>query len=494
MITHEHKRTPPRASNALARSLARAGRALAVQGHEALETILRLAVHATRMERAFLAHARRGSPGSEPEILACIRVDVALETQPSRQGLLRALVSPRAWVARSSTTGDAPWDSASVKSLGLQTVIGAPLPGAAEARALLLDSREPATWPAGELLDRTEAFAALLALCLRLAPERRAPGPTGRQARLVADGRRMRALLERAARVARWDLPLLILGETGAGKERLARWIHQASPRAAGPFVPLNCAALPETLVESELFGAVRGAYTGLERDRAGLVHAAAGGTLFLDEVAELSPAAQAKLLRVLQEGCVRALGADRETPVDVRILAATHRALPRMVQEGRFREDLYHRLAVVVLHVPPLRERLEELPQLVRELTADLAARQALAEPVWGSDALAVLMAHSWPGNVRELESVIARSLVEAEGQPIRADHVRAALAAGLPPALEGSGPLERVMIEQALREADGVLYHAARRIGWSRQKLARRMQALGVRLPPRRRTPQPG
>jgi two-component system, NtrC family, response regulator AtoC len=218
---------------------------------------------------------------------------------------------------------------------------------------------------------------------------------------------------EMAATVAGHPTSVLIQGPTGTGKELLARFLHDSSPRSSEPFVPVNCGAIPEGLIEAEFFGVRRGAYTGAERDRPGLFEAASGGTLFLDEVGELPEALQVKLLRVLQEGVVRRLGSDAETAVDVRIVAATNRDLEAEVRAGRFREDLFYRLAVVTLEVPALRDRPEDLALLVDHLLARHARRLGVVVPAVTAGARAALLAHDWPGNVRELENVLERALI---------------------------------------------------------------------------------
>lgn len=230
----------------------------------------------------------------------------------------------------------------------------------------------------------------------------------------------MRRVLHVAARVAPLDLTVLISGESGVGKERLARWLHQASPRVTHPFVAVNCGAFPDTLLESELFGHARGAFTGAVGDRRGVFEAAQGGTLFLDEIGEVSPAMQIRLLRVLQEREVRRVGETKARPVDVRLIAATNRDLLAEIAQQRFRLDLYYRLRVVDLCVPPLRERPEELLGLAHELLARTAAR--FRRPVVGytPQALDRVLAYQWPGNIRELEHSIERACALAPGSEI--------------------------------------------------------------------------
>lgn len=233
----------------------------------------------------------------------------------------------------------------------------------------------------------------------------------------------MRRLVSIAARVAEVDSTVLIIGESGVGKERLARYIHGCSPRAAGPFIPVNCGALPDALFESELFGHARGAFTGALHDRPGLFEAAHGGTLLLDEVGDVPLPMQVKLLRVLQDYQVRRVGENRERRVDTRIIAATNRNLAQEVAEGRFRRDLFYRLRVVELDVPPLRERQEDLRGLAQALLARVVAR--LRRPITGytAEALDEMLRYQWPGNVRELENAVERACALATGELIDVD-----------------------------------------------------------------------
>jgi DNA-binding NtrC family response regulator len=283
-------------------------------------------------------------------------------------------------------------------------------------------------------------------------------------------------------RIAPTSLPVLVQGESGSGKEGVSRALHRLGPRSAGPFVAINCTAVTESLLEAELFGAVRGAYTGLDRDRPGLLRQAHDGTLFLDEVGDMPPAMQAKLLRVLESGRVRPVGGVHESVVDVRIVAATHRDLRRWVEDGRYRADLYYRLAVLRVDVPPLRERIEDLPALVADLAPRLERDTGCSSVRLAPEAWQALRTYSWPGNVRELHASLARALLRAGGGEILARHLELAPAGATPQLVVGAS-LEQSMVRAALREAGGSIALAASRIGWSRQKLYRRMHALGVR-----------
>jgi transcriptional regulator with PAS, ATPase and Fis domain len=288
-------------------------------------------------------------------------------------------------------------------------------------------------------------------------------------------------MMDWVRRIAPTGLPVLVQGESGSGKERVCRALHDLGPRRSGAFVAVNCAALTETLLEAELFGATRGAYTGLDRDTPGLIRQADGGTLFLDEVGDMPPPMQAKLLRVLESGRVRPVGGTSETFVDLRLVAATHRDLRRRIDAHLFRNDLYYRLAVLRVDVPPLRARLDDLPALVADLETRLTRDTGCASVRLASEAWEALRSHPWPGNVRELHATLARALLRSGGGEVHACHLRLSPTPALPePAAEGGR--ESSMIEGALREACGSIAGAASLIGWTRQKLYRRMQALEI------------
>ncbi len=306
------------------------------------------------------------------------------------------------------------------------------------------------------------------------------------------------AVKDKARRAARAGSPVLILGETGTGKELLAHAIHAASPRATGPFVAVNIAAIPETLLESEFFGVAPGAYTGAERKgRSGKFELAQGGTLFLDEIGDMSPALQAKLLRALQEKEIEPVGSNRLIAIDVRIIAATSRQLQKEVDEGRFRADLFYRLNVMTLDVPPLRERLEDLP-LISEALADSLARQ-LGEHPRGISAAALeyLARHPWPGNVRELSNVLERALLMSDADRLeRADFEQILPGLAQLPSTEpiqtGARTLdqlqqdtERRAIAAAIAAARGNKAQAARSLGISRASLYEKIATLGIAPP---------
>lgn len=301
----------------------------------------------------------------------------------------------------------------------------------------------------------------------------------------------MQRVQHRAEQVAATRTPVLILGETGAGKERLAHSIHALSPRQCGPFVAVNCAALPQNLVESELFGHKKGAFTGATRDRPGRFALADGGTLFLDEVGELPADVQAKLLRVLQEGTFEPVGADRTVKTDVRIVAATHVDLMQAVEEGRFRADLYYRLDVFPLRLPALRDRLDDLPDLCRALLTTIGPRVGKTELHVTPAGLAHLRGHRWPGNIRELSNVLERAAILATGPALGPAVLELpGRAVAHTPATKG-GPLvtldemQRQYIRRVLDHVGGKVYGeggAAEVLGLKPSTLQSRMKKLGV------------
>jgi DNA-binding NtrC family response regulator len=310
---------------------------------------------------------------------------------------------------------------------------------------------------------------------------------------IIGESKGIRDVRELISRVAQANSTILITGETGTGKELVARAIHRNSPRAIRPFIAINCAAVTETLLESELFGHERGAFTGAEKARNGLFEAAHEGTLFLDEVAEMSSAAQAKLLRVLANGEIQRVGSTALRKVDVRVLAATHRDLQARVQSGQFREDLYYRLAVVPIQVPPLRERREDIEALCQMLCARIAREMKVPSKRVGQGAVEKLRSYPFPGNVRELANLLERALILGRGLELQSEDFPLQpgdpvsnrlstevtieqLAAQLPEQLdlrEMLGRLERTLIERAINASGGVQAEAARRLGLSRSDL---------------------
>lgn len=302
----------------------------------------------------------------------------------------------------------------------------------------------------------------------------------------------VRSLIDK---LARSQAPVFISGESGSGKERAARMIHDLGPRAAAPFVAVNCGAIPENLMESEFFGAKKGAFTGADSDREGFFLAAHGGTLFLDEVADLPLPMQVKLLRAIQEKKFRRLGDTVETSVDVRILSATHQNLKAMVDAARFRQDLFYRLNVIELRMPALRERSEDIPQLAETLLARLSESSGLPSARLTADAFAALKAYAFPGNVRELENILERALALSSGKLIKADDLM------LDPADQGEASptaqatpggadlqdyldlVERQVIEEALDKSGGNRTAAARALGVTFRSLRYRLERLGIK-----------
>jgi len=331
---------------------------------------------------------------------------------------------------------------------------------------------------------------------------------------VIGESPAMRGVLEQARQIAVLDEtpPVLIIGETGTGKGLVARTIHEASPRAVRPFIEVNCTALPATLMESELFGHERGAFTDAKESRMGLFEAAEGGFLFLDEVGDVELSLQGKLLKAVEERTVRRVGGIRDRRIDVRILAATNRDLERDAQGDRFRRDLYFRLAVIILHLPPLRERGNDVLLLAQHYLARFTAKYGKQVRQIEPGARELLLAYPWPGNVRELSHVIERAVLWSRGSTLDVEHLSlttpvstpqaanesterqaeptpaptaepaAAGAPGLPPPGMDLERWERAMIEQALRECDGNQTRAAQRLGISRDTLRYRLKKFGL------------
>jgi DNA-binding NtrC family response regulator len=314
----------------------------------------------------------------------------------------------------------------------------------------------------------------------------------------------MRRLFEMAARVAETDATVLILGESGTGKDLLAQEIHARSPRAAGPFVAVNCAALPENLIESELFGYEKGAFTGAAQQKKGKFELATGGTIFLDEIGDMNPITQAKVLRALENRVIERLGGTQTISVDVRVVSATHRDLPKEVSAGRFREDLYYRLRVVTLEVPPLRARKEDIPMLADAFLKIHGAREGKTKRL-SREALAAVGRYDWPGNVRELKNALERSVIFARGEEITerdfpdeitrnapgpASAGRAAgneLPLSDPNFREAKRKFEVAYIRRQLEQHKWNVSHTATAIGLHRQSLQEKMRELGIHRPGR-------
>jgi two-component system nitrogen regulation response regulator NtrX len=311
---------------------------------------------------------------------------------------------------------------------------------------------------------------------------------------MIWSGPLMERLMAQAERVAASESRVAIQGETGTGKELIARAIHQRSPRHAGPFVTLNCAAVPAELIESELFGHEKGSFTGAATRHVGKFEQASGGTLFLDEIGDMPLAMQSKLLRVLEEGEIERIGGDKPVQVDARVVVATHRNLEEMVQQGTFRADLFHRIYVFPVVLPPLRERVEEIPALAEYFSVQVASQNGWRPKRFSPESVEILQRYSWPGNVRELRNVVERVLLLSIGETISADEVKLALPIsrnGEAVASMGSGPLsqrleafEREVLLAELRRNQHHMTNTARALGLERSHLYKKCQQLGIDL----------
>ena len=341
----------------------------------------------------------------------------------------------------------------------------------------------------GQLLKRAIEHKRLVAR--EVASARIEPAPTT-FADIIGHSPLMLDAFKRVARAARGDANVLILGEHGTGKERVARALHEKSERAECPFIPVNVAAIAAGVVESEFFGHRRGAFTDAREDRKGLFEQAHKGTLFLDEIGDLDPVIQVKLMRAIQERKIKAVGSSDEVSVDIRLVSATNQDLPRLVHEGRFREDLYYRINVVQIALPPLRDRREDIPELAEYFLARFAARAGKPAPRLTAEALEVLVRHSWPGNVRELENVTQRAIQFCDGAVITPDHlmVGETLGGSERPGVNGQpgyAPLREKMdayIREVLEHTDGNISQAARILGVTRrtlQRMAIRRRTIG-------------
>ena len=350
----------------------------------------------------------------------------------------------------------------------------------------------------------------LVRTALRLAEEKRNGGAAAKSGgsgdRLIGDSTAMQQVRATIAKLARNQAPVYIAGESGVGKELVARLIHEQGPRASGPFVPVNCGAIPSELMESEFFGHRKGSFTGASADKEGLFQAAQGGTLFLDEVAELPLHMQVKLLRAIQEKAVRPIGGRDEIPVDVRILSATHKNLGQLVEQGQFRQDLFYRINVIELRVPPLRERRGDVPQLAAFILQALASKSGDSVGQLSPAAREALDAYDFPGNVRELENILERAMAMCDGSTIEAADLmlpqRAARAASpelaipgreAPPASPAAAGadgglddyisnIERTAIVKALEESRYNKTAAARKLGITFRALRYKLKKLGI------------
>ncbi len=359
---------------------------------------------------------------------------------------------------------------------------------------------------ADQFLAKPVELPALLVMIQRLLESqrerRRQIAGRARQAReavdpFTGDSPAIRALTEQARRVVATSSPILIEGETGSGKGVLARWIHRSGPRADEPFVDMNCAGLSREFLETELFGHEKGAYTGAVSSKQGLLEVAHRGVMFLDEIGDLDPQVQPKLLKVLEEKRFRRLGEIRDRQVDVQLIAASHQNLPQLVKERRFREDLYFRISTIPLRVPPLRERLEDIPILARQLLEGIATDVGRRGLGLSPEAERALCAYPWPGNVRELRNVLERALLLC-GHDVLEPADLSFGGSGAAPAVPHEAPpaethltleeLEKVHIERVLREMGGRVAEASQRLGIPRSTLYQKIKKFAISLP---RTP---
>lgn len=359
---------------------------------------------------------------------------------------------------------------------------------------------------ADELLDLLGAAVANNRLMSE--PVEMGEATPGRPA-IVGQSRAMQAIYKEIGRVAATPATVLIRGSTGTGKELIARAIYQHSDRADKPFIAVNCAAIPDALLESELFGHERGAFTGAQARRIGRFEQANGGTLFLDEIGDLNASTQGKLLRVLQERCIQRLGSEADIPINVRVLAATHRDLETAIQEKEFREDLFYRLSVVTITVPPLSERTEDIPQLARYFIQRYGKELGLESPAVQPEAISFLQSQQWPGNVRELENVVRQALLLSRPFPINQEHAQQVLAKARKPVANSQqthagyitdllaraqngevqniysrmiADLEPELFRQAIQLAQGNQAKAARWLGVTRLKMREKLVQLGL------------
>ena len=329
-------------------------------------------------------------------------------------------------------------------------------------------------------MNATHAASHLLEHPHRSSWARMAPIDDRRQIAVPVGGSKAwREVITRATQVAATEATTCLQGESGTGKEVIARFIHQRSPRWHGPFVAINCGALPEQLLESELFGFERGAFTGAQYAKPGQIELAAGGVLFLDEVTEMTPAAQAKFLRVLQERELRRLGGTQTIRIDARVIAATNRDLDDAVACGQFRADLYYRLNVFDIHIPPLRERPEDIALLATSFLRELGGASAKLTP----NAMEELSRHEWPGNVRELRNVLERALIMCDEGLIDTQHLSLRGKEAVRPLSNTNlGILEKQAIEQAMRDVGGNKMRAAKQLGITRTQLYCRLRKFGL------------
>jgi Nif-specific regulatory protein len=469
-----------------------------------LESILDMALRTVEAERGLvLLREDREGPEAGTFVVHASR-DLDAETARDAESYSLGIVSQagqgRSIVALDAGRDERFRDLRSVSLYGIRSLMCVPL--RARGRILgtvYLDSRRGGRAFTPEDLRFVEAFADHAGLAVENARMRQrlewhnrqlqaaAEAATGHGS-LVGRSPAMRAVFSLVEKIAASELPVLIRGESGTGKDLVARAIHFQGPRRRRPFLSENCAAIPESLLESELFGHVRGAFTGADRAREGLFERADGGTLFLDEVGDMPPPMQAKLLRVLEDGLVRPVGGEKAIPVNVRVVTATHRDLGGEIRAGRFRQDLLYRLQVLTIELPPLLDRPGDVALLVASFLERIARERGRKATPIDDAALAILERHSWPGNVRELQNVLQRLDLLAGNRAITAELVAS------DPSIGGRGEApsrragfslragEKAELERALRAADGNRVKAARLLGISRATLYRKLERHGL------------
>jgi transcriptional regulator with GAF, ATPase, and Fis domain len=485
------------------------------------ETILRRVSDFTSATRGFIV-VREGKSFEEKFDIRFESGSVSGEEHRFSRSLVRKAIATRSVLTSESALADPRFAGAeSIERMGPRAVLVVPLQHEGDVYGVVYLERLAPSGPFDpDAVRFVSDFAELAALFIRGAAEREGLRRRNRSLErdlfaqcdfrgIVTRNPRMLALLKMVGQVAASDATILIRGETGTGKELVAQAIHVNSVRSTGPLVVLHCTALPSTILESELFGHVKGAFTGADRNRLGRIASAHRGTLFLDEIAEIPPEAQAKLLRFLQFGEIQRLGTDRVEKVDVRVVAATHQNLEQLVQAGKFRQDLYYRLKVIDLELPPLRDRADDIPLLVESFLAESASSGERRH--FSEEAIAVLAEYAYPGNVRELRHVVERACVLATGPVLDVDLLPADVLVAAPPAPvednpeesvrpdtdETAGPLgelvqvrraasdaaERVFIATLLERSKGNVSLAARTSGIHRSYLQRLIAKHGLR-----------
>jgi Nif-specific regulatory protein len=472
---------------------------------EVVERILEVAGRIVDADRALLFSLNPATGDLELTSGIGLGGDEIQEALDISRGALARARAGQSIVSLDAQADEALRRNQSVARFGIRSILCAPLNLLGETLGVLyVDSRRGDHLFGPDDVEYLDLFAQQAALAIDLSRRADTLREDTRRLRLDLEGRAERfGILGRSAAIQRlWDtiervapypMPVFVHGESGTGKELVARALHAHSGRKAAPFIGHNCAAVPETLLESELFGHARGAFTGADRDQRGLFEQAHGGTLFLDEVAEMSPGVQAKLLRVLQEGEIRPLGSDQRRKVDVRVIAATHRDPAESLDSGALRQDLFYRLAPVRIELPPLRDRREDIPLLFSTFVERAALRQQIQAPRIDPRIWRRLAAYDWPGNVREIQNEAERLclLCSREGVlgPAELERHGCVALSPLPAIDEGEarvqplGQLEKAAIQRALRASGGNRDQAARQLGVSRATLFRKLKRLDLK-----------